>query len=84
MFIAIYPTRSRAANPPPRLRINFFTCCCFDFSYFDILKLQMEWKMFNGVHNIVYIFIFISRSKNKRFNIKKQKIKAAKCKKANS
>ena len=41
----------------------------------------MEWQIFHGVHNIVYIFIFISRSKNKRFNIKKQEIKAAKCKK---
>ena len=41
----------------------------------------MEWSFFTGVHSIVYIFIFISRSKNKRFNIKKQKNKAAKCKK---
>ena len=42
-----YPTRSRAAYPPPRLAVNLFVFCCFDFLFFDVETLvfgTLKWN----------------------------------------
>ena len=43
IYIYIYPTRSRAAYPPPRLGVNLFIFCCWRLGSLDWASWRLDW-----------------------------------------
>ena len=41
--VRIYPTRSRAAYPPPRLGVNLFIFCCWRLGSLDWASWRPDW-----------------------------------------
>ena len=42
MYMYMYPTRSRAAYPPPRLAVNLFIFCCWHLGSLDFASWRLD------------------------------------------